>query len=218
MNNLGVIYKVTNLLNNKIYIGKTIQKLDKRKNAHFNVSKKSNTYFHNALKKHGQENFVWKILEETSINNLNEREIFYISQNKENSYNLTKGGDGCLGYKFNNQQLLKRSEITKNLWKNKNYKENMSKKLKEISLNNPKYKESIKKAALIAHFNKKGVILNIEDRKKLSDKTIFHFQNDKNEFIGTTYEWALLNKYPIHSSRNIVYTGKYKNWKLNKII
>lgn len=39
MNNLGVIYKVTNLLNNKIYIGKTIQKLDKRKNAHFNVSK-----------------------------------------------------------------------------------------------------------------------------------------------------------------------------------
>jgi len=35
MNNLGVIYKVTNLLNNKIYIGKTIQKLDKRKKRSF---------------------------------------------------------------------------------------------------------------------------------------------------------------------------------------
>lgn len=218
MKDLGVIYKVTNILNNKIYIGKTIQKLDKRKNAHFNISKKSNTYFHNAIKKYGEENFVWEILEETSKNNLNELESFYISQNKDNCYNLTKGGDGCLGYKFNKEQLLKKSEITKNLWKDKKYKENMSLKMKEISLNNPKYKESIKKATLAAKLKNKGNVLKIEERKKLSDGTVFSFSKNGEEFIGTTYEWALKNQYSIRSSRNIVYMGKYKDWKLNKII
>lgn len=46
-----IIYKVTNLKNNKVYIGQTQKTLLERKNRHYldARTKKDNNYFHNAL-------------------------------------------------------------------------------------------------------------------------------------------------------------------------
>ena len=55
---LLIIYKATNLVNGKIYIGQTINTLEYRKNQHFREArceKRKNIYFHNALNKYGED-------------------------------------------------------------------------------------------------------------------------------------------------------------------
>lgn len=95
-----IIYKATCLINNKVYIGKTIVSLEQRKKTHF--KKQSHTRFSRAIHKYGQENFKWEVIEICSTHNrLNKREIywinFYNSTNKQIGYNITKGG-GLIGY------------------------------------------------------------------------------------------------------------------------
>ena len=84
------------LVNQKVYIGQSINSLDHRKKQHYKESKyhkNDTTYFHNALKKYSEQDFIWEILEElTSLEELNSREIYWIeyyqSTNKEKGYNL----------------------------------------------------------------------------------------------------------------------------------
>ena len=94
------IYKITNKINNKIYIGKSIN-IEQRWKEHIRHSK--NTFsrkkppIHRAINKYGKENFYYEILEVCNIDELVEKEIFYIkkfdSTNKKIGYNLTPGGD-----------------------------------------------------------------------------------------------------------------------------
>lgn len=59
----GLIYKYTNLLNGKIYIGQTRTSLERRDKKHCNSSD-DNMYFHKALIKYGRENFSLEVIEE----------------------------------------------------------------------------------------------------------------------------------------------------------
>lgn len=90
----GIIYKITNKVNNKSYIGQTRYTIEFRWKQH--QHKKDNTYFHNAIKKYGIDSFLIEKLEECNIEDLNSREIFYIAKYDtfKNGYNLTIGGDG----------------------------------------------------------------------------------------------------------------------------
>lgn len=55
-----IIYKVTNIINNKIYIGQTIHSLNIRKSQHERSHEYGyKTAFSNAIKKYGKENFIW---------------------------------------------------------------------------------------------------------------------------------------------------------------
>jgi group I intron endonuclease len=98
-----IIYKVTNLINNKIYIGKTISSLDNRKKQHESAVKR-NKYkcvFHDAIRKYGGENFCWEVLDTVMFSDLLlDLEKFYIKKYSckvPNGYNMTNGGDGCSG-------------------------------------------------------------------------------------------------------------------------
>ena len=90
----GIIYKITNKVNGKSYIGQTRYTIEFRWRQH--QHKKDNTYFHNAIHKYGIENFSIEVLEECDVKDLNSREIFYIAKYDtfNNGYNLTVGGDG----------------------------------------------------------------------------------------------------------------------------
>lgn len=88
------IYKITNLINNKIYIGKkefTNEKI-------FNTYYGSGILIKQAIKKYGLENFQKDILcYATSRTELNQKEIEYIALYdtiRPNGYNISKGGDG----------------------------------------------------------------------------------------------------------------------------
>lgn len=99
-----LIYKATNLINNKVYIGQTKNTLEFRKNQHYR-SAKCNTrpkygYFYIDLIKYGMENFKFEVVEYVSdINKLDERErywiSFYNSTDEKYGYNLDNGG--CKG-------------------------------------------------------------------------------------------------------------------------
>ena len=56
----GIIYKVTNKINGKIYIGQTIRTLKQRKECHIGESTRNrkNTVFYRAIRKHKKNNFI----------------------------------------------------------------------------------------------------------------------------------------------------------------
>lgn len=98
-----IIYKVTNKINNKIYIGQTRNTLDKRKSEHYREARYCDKWnikdnkFHKALLKYSYEDFIWEIEDDSALSSeeLLEKEIYYI--NKYDSfkygYNSTIGGD-----------------------------------------------------------------------------------------------------------------------------
>ena len=96
---MGLIYKITNKINGKIYIGQTIGTLSKRWREHcFQASNGEKTYhLYYAMRKYGIENFMIEEVERCSNNLLNEREIYWIAKynSYNNGYNLTLGGDGA---------------------------------------------------------------------------------------------------------------------------
>ena len=88
-----IIYKVTNTINDKVYIGQTKQTLTKRKHQH---KHNKNTAIGSAIRKYSQDSFIFEILEEcSSYEHMNERENFWIKYYNciaPNGYNLVSGG------------------------------------------------------------------------------------------------------------------------------
>jgi hypothetical protein len=89
------IYKATNVLNNKFYVGRCSGNIKVREYKHwwYANNKNSNMPFPNALRKYGRTNFKWEIIEECSKESVGEREIYWISTLNPH-YNATLGGDG----------------------------------------------------------------------------------------------------------------------------
>lgn len=90
------IYKITNQLNQKFYIGKSVN-IHKRWLAHCRDT--DSCPIHKAIQKYGKQNFSIEILEQCSQQKLNEKEIFWIEKYNgylnSNCYNATRGGDGA---------------------------------------------------------------------------------------------------------------------------
>lgn len=85
-----MIYLITNLKNNKTYIGKTSQSLQDRWYRHCASAKYgSNTHLHKAIRKYGSESFYIQAIME----GMDEEEIMCIEQYKPD-YNMTRGGGG----------------------------------------------------------------------------------------------------------------------------
>jgi group I intron endonuclease len=85
------IYKITNLINNKVYIGQTIQKNPKmRWYAHLNYAKNGvKGHLYDSIRKHGIENFKWEILQKASdIDELNILETYWKNYYRNQNYVL----------------------------------------------------------------------------------------------------------------------------------
>lgn len=98
-----IIYKVTNLINGKLYIGQTTQTFEKRRQQHENsINYKScdRMVFTRALRKYGIDNFEWKIIDEAKTQDeLDEKEIYWIDKlntivDSGKGYNSNFGGNG----------------------------------------------------------------------------------------------------------------------------
>lgn len=98
----GKIYKYTNLINNKVYIGQTKSSIEERDYKH-STQLNDNTYFHKAWKKYGRENFSLELLEDNiPYNQLDNKEKYYINKydafyKTGKGYNLTQGGQWSSG-------------------------------------------------------------------------------------------------------------------------
>ena len=101
-----IVYRVTNLRNGKVYIGKWQgPRVEDRWEMHLrHTAAGSPYYFHNAIRKYGPDAFKIEVLYiAKNAVELSRMETFFIilhqSHKSENGYNLTMGGEGVLGYR-----------------------------------------------------------------------------------------------------------------------
>lgn len=173
----GVIYKFTNTVNGKVYIGQTICERN-RINSHFNSaynerSKDYESSFKRAIRKYGKESFKYDVL--FRIKNTDDLDLikrildameiafidFYDSYNT--GYNDTLGGSTKLGWKASDEIKKKISEIQKEVQSRPEVV--ARKKARMIGKNNPMY--GIK---LIGESNPNfGVKMTDETKKKISE-------------------------------------------------
>lgn len=163
---MGYIYKITNNINNKIYIGQTIKERptdrfsQHRYLARHSKQEKGISYLHQAMAKYGVDNFTFEVIENIENDKLNEREQYWIAQYNSlvpQGYNLTIGGEGTPEYsrpqtleerekrKQSNKQfyidhpeaLQKISERTKKLWENEEYRKKVTESNKRFAQEHP---------------------------------------------------------------------------------
>ena len=95
----GCIYKITNTVNGKCYIGQTTY-FANRIRKYFNCTTMQGCVY-DAIAKYGKESFTVQIIEDGIPDNmLDEREVYYIglyNTTPPNGYNLTEGGRGKRG-------------------------------------------------------------------------------------------------------------------------
>lgn len=92
----GIVYVALNVINNKVYVGQTVQNLIKRKTRHYRQSKTNigTNYFHNALRKY--EEWEWNILQfaycKAELDALEKYWIWIFNSIAPGGYNTKEGG------------------------------------------------------------------------------------------------------------------------------
>ena len=92
------IYKATNKVNGKLYIGQTVN-YHARVQQHLRCSPKEDCLFHRAIKEYGKDNFEWEVIDKCNSSQKALRlERFYISlyNTYRDGYNENKGGVGLI--------------------------------------------------------------------------------------------------------------------------
>lgn len=102
---VGYIYKITCKINGKAYIGKTTKTVQKRFGEHLRDCRKrrcENRPLYRAIRKYGVDSFTVETLEEVDLENMSERETYWIDyfHTYSDGYNATAGGDGTILYDY----------------------------------------------------------------------------------------------------------------------
>lgn len=201
---MGYIYKITNNINNKVYIGQTKNSVNRRWTEHKRDSKKNNNDFvlYRAMRKYGFDNFIVETIEfDVPLDKLNEREVywikFYDSFNSEKGYNLTSGGGqntkisdstkekhrqnalmGITGHKHLPTEEVYNKEVREKISKGNKGKKMSEESKRKLSESLKGKKCSQKSINLLIERNKNRVWTE-EQRKKISDSMKRHL-SDKN--------------------------------------
>lgn len=96
---MAYIYKITNDINGKMYIGKTSYNIEKRWNEHCKASRRPDRQrypLYSAIKKYGIDHFSIEVIETCADSEASDRETYWISElnTYRSGYNATLGGDG----------------------------------------------------------------------------------------------------------------------------
>jgi group I intron endonuclease len=186
------VYKITNKINNKIYIGKANNPFERWKE-HLNIvkdnTKHGHSFIHSAIKKYGKDNFEFEIIGtyNTECEAL-DAEIIFIEQYKSNinkyghdfGYNLTSGGDGVIDYKPTKEQIEKSANSRRGKYKginNANYGKKYSYDHKRKISESNKGKivtDEVKEKISIANSGERngqyGKKYSLKERQNLSEK------------------------------------------------
>lgn len=193
------IYLITDLTNNKKYVGQVIQHrgYKSRFAEHINGTKTANTrMLSNAIIKHGANNFIVELIESDIPEDLiDEKEIFYIKYyntyypNKL-GYNMTLGGQGVHGYKHTDETKKKISESGKARWE---HYQNSN----ECQFRNKKISESLT-----------GRVKSEESRRKCSEAAKKRFATEPGTFKGKHHSDATKRKIAEKNGHSVAMCSK----------
>ena len=187
---MGYIYKITNKVNNKIYIGQTSRSIEIRWKEHLRHafepnSAGYNSHFYKSIRKYGVSNFTVDIVEKCDNNLMSKREIFWIdfynSFNPEYGYNLTRGGEGTRSIDY--EEVYKRydsGESVAEISINMNIsRSNLTQILKgyenynaKINIERGHQYMSKTKGTPVCQYNLHGVLIAIFDSSKAAARAV----------------------------------------------
>lgn len=158
--NIYSIYKATNRVNNKSYIGFD-SKWPRRKTGHKDSYLKEDTVFYRALRKYGWDNFDWEIIYQSKdlVHTKNEMENHFIYEHNtfihfgnSQGYNMTLGGDGTLGSKqtIETKEKTKKTMLEKYGVEHQSQSPEIHERKKQTSLKNWGYEHPLQVPELIA--------------------------------------------------------------------
>lgn len=134
------IYKITNIQNNKVYIGQTIRPIKQRINRHFNDALNNilDTHFARAIRKYGKENFIIEEIDTAQTQDeLNRKEQYWIQYYNSvlDGYNETDAISKCGGNTYQSKTKEEIKIITNKIRQTKlGYKNPMARKIKRINI------------------------------------------------------------------------------------
>ncbi len=207
----NIVYKITNAINNKVYIGVTQHPLKKRWQQHKCNANKKSYHLYNAMKKYGFDNFNIEVFFEVNTKKeMLDKEIELISLHKSNDrrygYNNSTGGESSRkGCKLTQEQKNKISHYQKHR-KRKPHSEKTKMKMREKAKGRDMslaVSASAKKRKGKPSHNRVKVILN--------DKEIFNSITEASLATGVLVT-------SIHNNlKGLSKTTKKGTWKIYKV-
>ena len=169
---MGYVYKITNTLNQKSYIGISIHEPEKGR-IEDHLTGRGNRILANSVRKHGRNAFIYEILEENIFPEfLSDLEIHYIKKFNTvtpNGYNLTDGGE--VGKKLSEETRRKLSKANTGKpghWKGKTFSEEHRRKLSEAKKGKPLSEKAIEALRKLPEVHR-GRKRSDETRRKISE-------------------------------------------------
>jgi group I intron endonuclease len=201
------VYKITNLVNGKLYIGSSIE-MGKRWRSHINNLTNGSHHsqkLQNSVNKHGITNFVFKVVELCDLENLVVREQYWIDFHRvcELGYNIRPTAENNLGFKHSDEtkekmrQRMLGNEYNKGFCHTDEFKKRKSKQMlsNTISKGNKHtdeykiYMSQINRGKNNPNYGKstpKDVL--IERLRKVKEKGTFKGKNNPNFKFEIKYE------------------------------
>jgi hypothetical protein len=209
-----VIYKITNKINSKTYIGQTTRDLAQRWKEHCRDFSQRKLY--RAIQKYGVENFKAEIIQNcSSLSELNNQEVFWINKHNSirNGYNIRHGGNNSKNSAETREKLSKKL-LAKHCKPFRVY-------LAILIKNNGKKGKKYKKGSLIGMWENKSVCakdLGIQAQSISSclNKNNKTYRGYVFEYVGDNIDNFLSRKYELSTKTNNKKNISEANLKKNK--
>ena len=199
------IYLITNLVNNKKYVGITKFSIEKR----FIEHTKRGFILTESIKKYGKENFsiieLDECFDEQTAFILEKKYISDYNTKVPNGYNLTDGGDGIIGWTITEEQRILRSKQVKELHKDK-----------KVGMHGKKHSDETKLKISESHRGRpkewlRGRTLSDETKQKIREKHLGKIVSEE------TRKRISKNHHDVSGKNNPMYGKKHSPETIEKI-
>ncbi len=179
MKKVSGIYCIENTVNHKKYVGQS-DDVYRRMADHIrrlNKEEPGNRYLQDSWREYGEASFLMYVLTTCEVGELNDMEVFYISNLSSKypkGYNLTDGGDGCSGkiIKDSTRHLLSQIQTLHNSFLGKNHTDIARRKISIAGIGNKRSEGKVNRQGRKPH--NKGGFVGVRKVKNKWESRITH--------------------------------------------